>query len=338
MVPLYQGLCLFISVKHDQFSRQPIIGTFHQADKFISFIGIWASSLVKRFITALLHLWDVVPLNFLLKISRMEMTLEENPSPKRITTALLLAAGTGSRLLPLTHNSPKCLTLVNEISILGRLVENLRLQSFKRLVVVTGYLNAAIEDFLGTTYHDMIIEYVHSPFYKTTNNIYSLWIARNIIKEPFLLLESDLVFDHSLLSEMIYPDRLAVAGIRDWMNGTTVTIDVDQKVMEFKNDTTVFQNETKYKTVNIYSFSLDSWKTISKRLDLHINDGKVNGYYETVFSELVNEGILSFQAVSFDKKAWYEIDTVGDLTEAVKLFPIVSTEKALTKTLAYEIA
>lgn len=256
----------------------------------------------------------------------MELNLEESHAPKQITTALLLAAGTGSRLLPLTNDAPKCLTLVSEISILGRLIENLRLQGFTRLVVVTGHLSASIEEFLGTRYHDISIEYVHSPVYKTTNNIYSLWMARDIIKEPFLLLESDLVFDHSLLSEMVYPDRLAVAGIKDWMNGTTVIVDPNQKVMGFKNDTSPFQGVIKYKTVNMYSFSSESWKTISKRLDLHIKEGKVNGYYETVFAELVNENLLSLQAVSFDKKAWYEIDDLGDLTEAVKLFPILPTE------------
>ena len=264
------------------------------------------------------------------------MTLEEHDAPLRITTALLLAAGTGSRLLPLTQDSPKCLTMVNEISILGRLIENLRLQGFKKLVVVTGYLSDSIEDFLGTKYHDMTIEYVHSPFFKTTNNIYSLWMARNIIAEPFVLLESDLVFDHSLLSEMIYPDRLAVASISDWMNGTTVTINAEQDVIEFKNDTTPSIDEIKYKTVNIYSFSLESWKAISKRLDEHVNDGKVKGYYETVFSELVNEGSLSIQAVSFDEKPWYEIDTIGDLSEAVKLFPILPIKE--NENFAYETA
>jgi choline kinase len=268
----------------------------------------------------------------------MKMTLEEHHAQKRITTALLLAAGTGSRLLPLTQDSPKCLTLVNEISILGRLVENLRLQGFKRLVVVTGYLSTSIEDFLGTMYHDMSIEYVHSPFYKTTNNIYSLWMARDVIAEPFVLLESDLVFDHSLLSEMKYPDRVAVAGIRDWMNGTTVTVNSNQKVMEFKNDTSQHRDEIKYKTVNIYSFSFDSWKIISKRLDEHINDEKVQGYYETVFSELVNEEKLSLEAVSFDKKAWYEIDTLSDLIEAVKLFPFVPAKKTIINRPAYESA
>jgi len=112
-----------------------------------------------------------------------------------ITTALLLAAGTGSRLYPLTRNSPKCLTLVNEKSILERLVTCLKLQGFKRLVIVTGYQENCIREFLGIKSKDMTIEYIFSPLYKTTNNIYSLWIAREIINEPFMLIESDLVFD-----------------------------------------------------------------------------------------------------------------------------------------------
>jgi len=156
--------------------------------------------------------------------------------------------------------------------------------------------------------------------------------------EPFVLLESDLVFDHSLLNDMTYPDRLAVAGIKDWMNGTTVTINSDLEVMGFKSDTSPIQNEVKYKTVNIYSFSSDSWQKISQRLDKHIREGKVNGYYETVFSELVDEGLLSLQAVSFDKEAWYEIDTFEDLAEAVKLFPKRISDTTINKPLAYGAA
>ena len=66
----------------------------------------------------------------------------------RITTALLLAAGTGSRLFPLTQNSPKCLTLVNDKSILERLINNLKSQGFKRLVIVTGHEKDSIMIFL----------------------------------------------------------------------------------------------------------------------------------------------------------------------------------------------
>jgi len=239
----------------------------------------------------------------------------------RITTALLLAAGTGSRLLPLTKEAPKCLTLVNEISILERLVDNLQLQGFKKLVVVTGHLSSIIEDFLGKVYNGMDIEYIHSPLYKTTNNIYSLWVAREKVTEPFMLIESDLVFHTSLLDEMIYPDRIAVASIDKWMNGTTVLIDENKKVLEFNKDVSPMVDQTKYKTVNIYSFSSESWKKIADRLNQYIMAGKVNGYYETIFSELVDEKEISFDAVSFDAEAWYEIDKTEDLAEAIKLFP-----------------
>jgi len=237
-----------------------------------------------------------------------------------VTTALLLAAGIGSRLYPLTRNEPKCLTIVNAMSILERLIFGLNQQGFKRLVVVTGHLEDHIRDFLGNQAGDITIDYIFSPLYKTTNNIYSLWMARKIINEPFLLLESDLVFDESLLDAMLYPDRIAVAKMQPWMNGTCVTINKSQQVKIFLAGNADSFGEIKYKTVNIYSISLTSWHCIVKKLDQHISDGKVNDYYETVFAEMIADGSLSFKIVSFDGKPWCEIDTIEDLAKAEELF------------------
>ena len=250
----------------------------------------------------------------------------------RITTALLLAAGTGSRLFPLTKNSPKCLTLVNEKSILERLIKNLKMQGFKRLVIVTGYKKECIMDILGNKSGDLSIEYVYSPLYKTTNNIYSLWMARNMIKEPFVLFESDLVLNSSLLNEMVYPNKMAVAKMQPWLDGTTVSLSKTNQVTKFQKGTTEAYSDIRHKTVNIYSFSLLSWNAIVNRLNQYISSGNVNCYYENVFSEMVSDKSLQFEAVSFDHKPWYEIDTVQDLVEAEKLFPIkISQEAALEK-------
>ena len=239
----------------------------------------------------------------------------------KLTTALLLAAGTGSRLMPLTLNSPKCLTEVNGKSFLERLVENLILKGFKRLVIVTGHQNHCIEEFISNLSADLTIEFIFSPLYKTTNNIYSLWMARETIKEPFMLVEGDLIFDVSLLDEMIYPDRIAVAKILPWMNGATVTIDGSQQVKSFHKNTDINGvSGLKYKTVNIYSFSLVSWGAIIERLNQNIEANKVTGYYETVFGEMMTDNQLSLKAVDFDNKHWYEVDTLKDLTEAEKLF------------------
>ncbi len=251
----------------------------------------------------------------------MSINLENYYDDNRISTALLLAAGTGSRLLPLTKKSPKCLTLVNEKSILERLVNNLTKQGFTRLVIVTGYEKECIMDFLGNKSGNLTIEYINSPLYRSTNNIYSLWLARNIINKPFVLFESDLVLDTSLLDKMVFPDRIATAKMQPWLNGTTVSINKQKRVTQFHKGTTDIYSDIRYKTVNIYSFSLASWRMIVKRLNQYVLGGNVSCYYETVFSEMIDDKSLSFESVSFDHKPWYEIDTIYDLAEAEKLFP-----------------
>ena len=243
-----------------------------------------------------------------------------NLQEPKITTALLLAAGTGSRLYPLTKKEPKCMTVVNGTSILERLIINLQAHGFKRLVIVTGHLEHRIKGFLGEKVGDIEIDYVTSPLYKITNNIYSLWMARNAVREPFLLLESDLVFDKSLLEDLLYPDRIAVARLQPWMNGTCVTVGRNQRVKSFLSYQSESHTSDSYKTVNIYSISRASWRAIVKNLKCKIDEGEVNIYYETVFAEMIAEESLSLRSVSFDSKPWYEIDTLDDLVEAEKLF------------------
>ena len=259
-----------------------------------------------------------------LEIKGMDKLDHETHVKKRVSTALLLAAGTGSRLYPLSQNAPKCLAIVKGISILERMITNLMQNGFKRLVIVTGYLESHIRNFLGDQSGDIKIEYVFSPLYKNTNNIYSLWMARKAIEEPFLLLESDLVFDEALLDEMLYPDRIAVAKMQPWMNGTSVTVNQSRQVKDFLVNNVDSLGDAKYKTVNIYSLSLKSWNGIVKILDKRISDGKVNDYYETVFAEMIADGSLHLEAVFFDDKPWYEIDTIDDLAEAQKLFSLNS--------------
>ena len=238
-----------------------------------------------------------------------------------VRTALLLAAGTGSRLSPLTDSTPKCLVEVNGIPILERLVRSLRSHGFKRLVVVVGHLSEVVQDYLGSRYAGLEITYVASPRYKTTNNIYSLWLAGKVIDEPFLLIESDLVFHPEQLRPMLQPDRIAVSKRLPWMNGTTVTLNERQQLEALWLGAVNRNDATHFKTVNIYSFSRNTWQSIWERLDRHISAKKVKGYYESVLAELVAEEKLTFAPVFFDIDRWYEIDTLEDLSEAEEMFP-----------------
>jgi NDP-sugar pyrophosphorylase family protein len=245
-----------------------------------------------------------------------------------IKTCLLLAAGTGSRLRPSTDNSPKCLTKVGGKPILGRLVENLRSNGIGRLVVVTGYMDHCIHDFLNEHASDFQVDYVFNPLFRTTNNIYSLWLGRSVIQEPFILIESDLVFESSMLQTMLTPGRIAISAILPWMNGTTVQLNTREEVESF-HFSRPDNRGPHYKTVNICSLSLPSWGQVITRLDRYISEGRVDEYYEAVFAEMVADRSLVFEAVHFAESRWYEIDTVDDLTSAERMFPLSSPAQTL---------
>lgn len=248
----------------------------------------------------------------------MRRNVSNHDAPLR--TALLLAAGMGGRLSPLTDSTPKCLVEVNRIPILEGLMRSLRSHGFEHLVVVTGHLSDDIEEYLGSCYTGIKITYIHSHRYETTNNIYSLWLAGKIIKGPFLLIESDLVFHTELLAPMLQPDRAAISKTLPWMNGTTVTLDQQQQLDAFCMGNAKRDDSDHYKTVNIYSFSRETWNLIWLRLDQYVSARKVHGYYESVFAELVAEGTISFTPVFFDNTCWYEIDTLEDLRAAEMMF------------------
>ena len=243
----------------------------------------------------------------------------------RVTTALLLAAGSGNRLQPLTDSIPKCLIEINGRPILERLIDNLCDNGFKRLVIVVGYMHHCIRRFVNEYAGDLTIEFITNPLYQTTNNIYSLWLARNKIQELFLLVESDLVFESSQLEGLLYPNKIAISRMQPWMNGTTITIDSLNRVQAFGMGGNGYTEITRYKTVNMYSLSDSTWRKVVERLELHISSGKVNEYYEVVFKEMIADGSLSMDGVFFDPERWYEIDTPADLANAERILEETDT-------------
>ncbi len=107
-----------------------------------------------------------------------------------VRTAVLLAAGLGDRLEPLTWDRPKCLVTVDGTPILERLLLTLDEHGIERLVVVSGYKAEMISDYLGESFGDIAVEYVVSRRFATTNTMYSLWLAKDLVDEPTLLIET----------------------------------------------------------------------------------------------------------------------------------------------------
>ena len=121
--------------------------------------------------------------------------------------AIILAAGTASRLRPLTLHTPKCLLKVGERTLLQRSMDALIEAGIREFVIVTGYLHEQIEDFVRKTYQDSLggsVCFIHNKDYETTNNIYSLWLARPEAEgEEVLLLDSDLLYDAEIVKRVL---------------------------------------------------------------------------------------------------------------------------------------
>ena len=220
----------------------------------------------------------------------------------------------------MTNGAHKCLTEVNGVPILRQQVSCLEHWGFEHLTVVVGHEARQIREFLDGCMTDLEIDYVYNPRYRTTNNIYSLWLARKVIEQAFLLLECDLFFEAGQLAGMLHPDRIALATRLPWMHGTTVTLNGSKRLSAFQMGSAAGRVSGAYKTVNIYSLSIPTWHEMRRRLESHIASGRVNDFYEAVFRDMAAEGNLDLRAVSFDRGKWYEIDTIEDLHAAERLF------------------
>ena len=124
--------------------------------------------------------------------------------------AVILAAGMATRLRPLTDRCPKCLLEVGGKSLLQRSLDALMENGIRMFVVVTGYKDEMIEGFIRDHYQEQIargdaaFRFIDNKDYATTNNIYSLWLARpEVDGREFLLLDSDLLYDSKLITVML---------------------------------------------------------------------------------------------------------------------------------------
>ena len=131
-------------------------------------------------------------------------------------TAIILAAGPGSRLLPKTLDTPKCLTPVAGQPILSYQLAALRQCGVRNIVMVVGYRSDRIR-----AYVDPAVTLVDNREFASTNSSYSLWLARKYLRGGFLHLNSDLIFEPDLLRALLAaPDENAVVVDRDVRSGS----------------------------------------------------------------------------------------------------------------------
>ena len=243
--------------------------------------------------------------------------------------ALMLAAGKGSRLGRYTKDNTKCMLEVNGKTLLERCIDALKEANINKLVLVLGYKKENVINYIKDKGLDkkIEIEYVFNEDYDITNNIYSLFLAKDIFKrEDTILLESDLIYEPSIIKELIeskYDNAAVLAKYEQWMDGTVVTLDSEKNILEFieKQDFDYDKINKYYKTVNIYKFSKEYIeKYYIPFLEAYVKAYGNNCYYELVLKVIsgINKSLLKGYVIK--NKKWYEIDDCQDLDISELLF------------------
>lgn len=233
----------------------------------------------------------------------------------------------GRRLGEFTADNTKCMLKVNGVRLIDRMLGQLQKLPLSRVVIVVGYEGNKLRYYLEERYPDWPLVFVENPIYDKTNNIYSLWLARDYLaEEDTMLLESDLIFEDRALSaamESEYQNVALVSKYETWMDGTMVRIDDDNNIVNFIPKKAFKYSDTDYyyKTVNIYKFTrefiVDHYLPF---LEAYIKVLGENEYYEQVLRVITLIDNCDIKALPITGIHWYEIDDVQDLRIAETIF------------------
>lgn len=241
---------------------------------------------------------------------------------------IILAAGMGSRLKNLTQKKPKCMVEVSGTTLIERALRQLDKLKLNRIVIVTGYSCETLINFIEGFDINTPIVFVNNEIYDKTNNIYSLYLAKDYLEsDDTLLLESDLIFENSILQQLVNDKRESLALVdkyESWMDGTCLIVGENDEIESFvpgrKFDFTNSNNY--YKTVNIYKFSKDfSRRYYVPFLEAYSKALGYNEYYEEVLRIITILDNPIIKAKKLNGELWYEIDDEADLDIAESFFP-----------------
>lgn len=241
--------------------------------------------------------------------------------------AVILAAGMGRRLGELTGDNTKCMLEVNGVKLIDRALECLAEHNLSRIVLVVGYKRENVMRYVGDSYKGIEVVYVENPIYDKTNNIYSLYLAKDyLVAEDTLLLESDLIYEPSVVRRIVendYPNLALVDKYESWMDGTVVMLNDECKIKNFisKRDFKYSDIDRYYKTVNIYKFSKEFSTThYVPFLKAYCQALGRNEYYEQVLKVITLLDDSPLKALPLHGEQWYEIDDIQDLDIASGMF------------------
>lgn len=231
--------------------------------------------------------------------------------------ALILAAGLGTRLRPITDTRPKSMVEVNGKPILFKQIDNLMENGIEDITVIAGYKSEMMVDAINKSYKN--VKTIINDVYDKTNNMYSAYMALDhMYNNEFLLMNADVFYDSAIIKELIktdYNNSIVVeAGI---YNDENMKVSCnDERIVEISK--VIAESDAYGVSIDVYKFSEEGSKVFFNKVKEYIEDRKeLNQWTEVALNEALK--LVEFKPCPL-KGRWMEIDNHEDLKKAESIF------------------
>lgn len=240
--------------------------------------------------------------------------------------ALLLAAGYGKRLQPITNDIPKSMVKVGGTPLLINSLNILTQLGISEIGIVVGHKSDYIKRKIGSTWNGVAVQYFENAHYLETNNVYSLYKALDFCTDDMLMLECDLFYRKEIIQALLEGEGecciLVSPFNAETMDGTVIRVQAN-KVLSLilgKWQEYDFDYSCAFKTVNMYKFSKGFASKYAGLIKWYVENMSQNSYYEKVLGSMMFLRENDFELVKVSESMWCEIDDAADLARANERF------------------
>ena len=237
--------------------------------------------------------------------------------------AIILAAGVGSRIKPMTDSCPKSLLKVGDYTILEMMISHIQNCGINEVVFVLGYLQEQIKDHVNTKFPDLDAHFVTNDRYAETNTAFSLMLAKDLIEgAAFVKFDADVVFDEQILEKLIeceYSNCLCIDKNIN-LDAEEIKVIVDDQNRVLKASKTVNPKDAVGESIGIEKIDSKTAMLLFAELRMMMEDIQNHQeYYEAAYERLIEKNV-PFYAFDISGLKWTEIDTKEDFITAEKIF------------------